>query len=100
MTAYRNFVEDFPRRCRDILKVAGKPALSRGREVTLNLVIASAGLLVPYERVKPDGRWAPILQETAPHLLTRPESWSCSLLSLSGHRVCGQRPIRFGMAEN
>jgi hypothetical protein len=55
MTAYKNFVEDFPRRCRDILDLAGKPALSRGREVTLTLMVASAGLVVPYERLKPDG---------------------------------------------
>jgi hypothetical protein len=51
MTAYRNFVEDFPSRCRDILNIAGKPALSRGREVTLTLMVASVGLIVPYERL-------------------------------------------------
>ena len=55
MTAYKNFVDDFPRRCREILKFAGKPALFRGREVTLALMVASAGLVVPYERLKPDG---------------------------------------------
>jgi hypothetical protein len=55
MTAYKNFIEDFPRRCRDILDLSGKPALSRGREVTLALMVASAGLVVPYERLKPDG---------------------------------------------
>jgi len=57
MTAYRNFVEDFPRRCRELLDIAGKPARSRGREVTLVLMVASAGLVVPYERLKSDGRW-------------------------------------------
>lgn len=55
MTAYKNFVEDFPHRCRDILKLAGKPAVLRGREVTLALIVASAGLVIPYERLKPDG---------------------------------------------
>lgn len=55
MTAYKNFVDDFPNRCREILKFAGKPALFRGREVTLALMVASAGLVVPYERLKPDG---------------------------------------------
>jgi hypothetical protein len=55
MTEYKNFIKDFPRRCRDILDLAGKPALSRGREVTLALMVASAGLVVPYERLKPDG---------------------------------------------
>lgn len=55
MTAYKNFVDDFPRRCREILEFAGKPALFRGREVTLALMVASSGLVVPYERLKPDG---------------------------------------------
>jgi hypothetical protein len=55
MTAYKNFVDDFPRRCREILKFARKSALFRGREVTLALMVASAGLVVPYERLKPDG---------------------------------------------
>ena len=55
MTAYKNFVEDFPRRCREVLHFAGKPAMFRGREVTLALMVASAGLVVPYERLKPDG---------------------------------------------
>ena len=55
MSAYKNFVDDFPHRCREILKFAGKPALFRGREVTLALMVASAGLVVPYERLKPDG---------------------------------------------
>jgi hypothetical protein len=55
MTAYKNFIDDFPRRCREILKLAGKPACVRGREVTLSLMVASAGFVVPYERLKPDG---------------------------------------------
>jgi len=57
MTAYKNYIEDFPRRCREILEIAGKPAFSRGREVTLTLMVASAALVVPYERLKRDGRW-------------------------------------------
>ena len=56
MTAYRNFIEDFPGRCRDILKIAIKPTYLRGREVTLLLMVASAGLIIPYERLKPDGK--------------------------------------------
>lgn len=55
MTAYQNYIDDFPRRCRDILEFARKPALFRGLEVTLVLMVASAGLVVPYERLKPDG---------------------------------------------
>jgi hypothetical protein len=54
MTEYTNFIKDFPRRCRDILDIAGKPALYRGREVTLTIMVASAGFVVPYERLKPD----------------------------------------------
>lgn len=57
MTAYKNFVDDFPRRCQDILRFAGKPALFRGREVTLSLMVASAGLIIPYERLKPPGEF-------------------------------------------
>jgi hypothetical protein len=55
MTAYKNFIEDFPRRCRDVLDLAGKSARYRGLEVTLTLMVASAGLIVPYERLKPEG---------------------------------------------
>lgn len=54
MTEYRNFIKDFPRRCRDILDVAGKPAFLRGREVTLTIMVASAGFVVPYEGLKSD----------------------------------------------
>jgi hypothetical protein len=54
MTAYKNFIDDFPCRCRDILDIAKRPALYRGREVTLTLMVASAGLIVPFERLKPD----------------------------------------------
>jgi hypothetical protein len=57
MTAYKNFIDDFPCRCRDILNIAKRPALSRGRKVTLTLMVASAGLIVPYERLKPDIAW-------------------------------------------
>jgi hypothetical protein len=52
-----NFIDDFPCRCRDILNIAKRPALHRGREVTLALMVASAGLVVPYERLKPDIGW-------------------------------------------
>jgi hypothetical protein len=54
MTGYTNFIDDFPRRCRDILNIAKRPALYRGREVTLALMVASAGFIVPYERLQPD----------------------------------------------
>ena len=53
MTGYKNFIDDFPRRCRDILNIAKRPALYRGREITLTLMVASAGFVVPYERLTP-----------------------------------------------
>lgn len=58
MSAYTNFVQDFPNRCREVLKLAEKRAQVERREVTLALVVASAGILVPYERLKPDGEIA------------------------------------------
>jgi len=52
MTGYINFIKDFPNRCRDILHIAREPALLCGREVTLAIMVASAGFVVPYERLK------------------------------------------------
>jgi hypothetical protein len=56
MTEYKNFIQDFPGRCRDILDLTGKQATFRGREVTLALMVASAGLVVPFERLRPETR--------------------------------------------
>jgi hypothetical protein len=55
VSAYVNFVHDFPRRCRDILEAFETQAAARNREVTLLLAVASAGLVVPYERVAAHG---------------------------------------------
>jgi len=55
MTAYKNFVQDFPNRCLDILKMAKSQAKMKDREVTLSLVIASAGFVIPFERLRPPG---------------------------------------------
>ena len=51
MSAYKNYVQDFPSRCRDILKMATKQVHVKQREVTLTLMVASAALVVPYERL-------------------------------------------------
>lgn len=51
MTAYENFVSDFPMRCLEVLKIAEKQARLEQREVTLILMVASAGLVIPYERL-------------------------------------------------
>jgi hypothetical protein len=52
MSMYVNFVKDFPGRCEEILDAYGKRAAFLGREVTLMLVVASAGFNVPHERLK------------------------------------------------
>jgi hypothetical protein len=51
MSAYKDFVSDFPARCLDILRMAEKPARVQQREVTLALLVASAGFVVPFERL-------------------------------------------------
>ena len=56
MTAYKNFVQDFPNRCMDILKMARSKAVTNNREVTLSLMVASAGFVVPFERLRPPGK--------------------------------------------
>ena len=53
MTAYKNFIKDFPERCCEILDQYETDALSRGREVTLTLAMAASGFVVPYERLRP-----------------------------------------------
>ncbi len=51
MTAYRNFISDYPRRCGELLETFRHDV--RGwREVTLMLSLASSGLIIPYERLK------------------------------------------------
>lgn len=52
MSEYKNFIQDFPTRCGEILESYQKRATFQGREVTLMLSIASAGFLVPFERIK------------------------------------------------
>ena len=52
MTAYKNFIQDFPTRCCEILKDYEREALSSGREVTLTLAMAASGLVVPFERLR------------------------------------------------
>jgi len=57
MAAYKNFVQDFPVRCKDILELAESQAIHQEREVTLLLVVTSAAIVVPYERLRSDGRF-------------------------------------------
>jgi hypothetical protein len=52
VSVYQNFICDFPDRCNRILSDYEHLAVFRGLEVTAMLAIASAGLLIPYERLK------------------------------------------------
>ena len=52
MSEYQDFVADFPARCRDVLRLASEKAEAQDREVTLLLVVASASLIVPFERLR------------------------------------------------
>jgi hypothetical protein len=51
MTAYRNFIQDWPERCRRLLLLNFKNAKRNDLEVTLLLSIAASGLIVPYARL-------------------------------------------------
>lgn len=51
MTAYRNYVQDFPNRSRDLLKAFSASARTQNREVTLLFAVATSCLIVPYERL-------------------------------------------------
>ena len=53
MSSYSNFIQDFPSRCLDILKKYEKHAITHNREVTLMLAIATAGFVIPFERLRP-----------------------------------------------
>jgi hypothetical protein len=52
MSNYNNFVQDFPKRCDELLCHFIKPASGRDREVTLMLAVASAGFVIPFERLR------------------------------------------------
>jgi hypothetical protein len=52
MSQYKNFIQDFPARCEEVLKHFYKPAETKDREVTLLIMTASAAFLVPFERLR------------------------------------------------
>lgn len=54
MTAYANFISDFPQRCLDVLNFSAHQAKLRNRDVTLLLMAASTSLVIPFERLKLD----------------------------------------------
>ena len=51
MSAFKNFVQDFPKRCTDILNLFGHEAEMKDREVTLLLSVATPSLIIPFERL-------------------------------------------------
>lgn len=51
MTAYKNFISDFPSRCIGLLDLFESKAARNDCEVTLLLAIACAGLVIPLERI-------------------------------------------------
>lgn len=55
MSAYINFITDFPTRCNDLLKMFQQKARFENREVTLLLAVASAGLIIPRARLIEEG---------------------------------------------
>lgn len=71
MSVYKNFVEDFPNRCWQVLDVfyeraknlSGCSEVNDGREITLLIMTASAGFIVPFERLKPDKQNEHIAQD-------------------------------------
>lgn len=54
MTAYRDFIHDYPSRCRRLLDTHFTNARENDLEVTLLLSVASSGLIVPYARLSED----------------------------------------------
>ncbi|MFQ5546566.1 MAG: hypothetical protein ACE5FE_11345 [Acidiferrobacterales bacterium] len=52
MSNYKDFVQDFPTRCRDVVMAFSKEAQRQDREVTLLLMATTAGFVMPYERLR------------------------------------------------
>ena len=51
MTEYSNFIQDYPKRCADILEYFFLRAANMNREVTLLLMATAGGFIMPYERL-------------------------------------------------
>lgn len=52
MSNYKNFIQDFPIRCGEILEDYKNHARATGREVTHMFAIAAAALPIPFERLR------------------------------------------------
>lgn len=53
MTAYSNFLQDFPTRCFEVLDNYFEHARDNDLEVTLILSIATTAFVIPFERLRP-----------------------------------------------
>lgn len=51
MTAYANFIQDYPQRCKKLLESFSKNAKMKDLEVTQLLCISTSGIIVPYNRL-------------------------------------------------
>jgi hypothetical protein len=56
MSVYRDFIQDFPVRCGEILEEYRKQSEKSDREVTHMLAIASAAIPIPFERLRKQSR--------------------------------------------
>lgn len=54
MSAYKDFVRDFPSRCLDIMRLFANAAREHDREVTLLLAMATPSVILPFERLHKD----------------------------------------------
>jgi len=57
MSVYQNYTHDFPYRCRKLLEKAKTHEFFKDHDVTFMLMVASAGLTVPYERLRSDSQF-------------------------------------------
>jgi hypothetical protein len=57
VAVYQDLANDFPERCLKVLERCYPVAEGEGIEVTLMLMVASAGFLIPFERLRPPGKY-------------------------------------------
>lgn len=54
MTNFANFIQHFPSRCKTVLELMNSDQRFEEYDVTVLLMAAATGLIVPHERLKPD----------------------------------------------
>jgi len=60
MSQYENYIKDFPMRCKELYEELHPTALILKKEVTFMLMVASASILIPFERLRPTNVLDPI----------------------------------------